>query len=542
MKRTDPLSLGAWQERLTLSSQARRLGYGSHQPEAANWGVRLRVRILWAITIASLALLSARILYLQIFESGQHSLLSEANHIELIAEPAPRGIIYDRSGTALVENIESGGSSGYLRAYPLGPKAAQITGYMGEVNEQELGCQQGICYTPGATVGRTGVEAVFERFLKGRDGGKLVEMDARGAVVRELGANAPEPGSDVTLTVDAKLQEAMYQALRAKRGSAVMLDLQGKVLGLVSSPSYDPNVFGIRRDAQQIATYLHDEADHPFLDRPLGAMYPPGSVFKLVTAYAGLMDQKITAESQILDTGELKVGSYRYGNWYFDQYGRTEGEIGLVRALARSNDIFFYKTGEMVGVDRLVYWARQFGYGAKTGIELPGEVEGIVPDRLWKERMTGESWFLGNTYHFAIGQGDLLVTPLQVARATVAAVSGRVCDVSLRKETTPSCRDLGLTTADIGLVTDGMKAACSSGGTAFPFFDFEPRVMCKTGTAQHAGQKTDEDKAHAWITVAYPAENPRVVLTVMLEAAGEGSAEAGPVAREILSAWRDLGN
>lgn len=540
MKRTDSLALGAWQERLTLSTQAKRVGYGSHRPESANWSVRLRVRILWAVAIVALSLLSARILYLQIFESGQHSLLSEANHIELLPEPAPRGVITDRNGEPLVVNVAS--ESGYVREYPLGEAAAQVTGYMGEVGERELGCQQGICYTPGSLVGRTGVEAVFERFLKGRDGGRLVEMDARGQIVRELGANAPEPGSTVALTLDAPLQKVMYQALGGKRGSAVMLDMQGKVLGLASTPSYDPNAFGSRHDPTRITTYLNDEANHPLLNRPLAATYPPGSVFKLVTAYAGLMEQKITAESRIVDTGELKVGSYRYGNWYFDQYGRTEGEIGLARALARSNDIFFYETGEMVGVDRLVYWARQFGYGRKTGIELPGEVEGIVPDRLWKERMTGESWFLGNTYHLAIGQGDLLVTPLQVARATVAAVSGRVCEVSLRKEAAPNCQDLGLSTADITLVTEGMRAACAPGGTAFPFFDFTPAVLCKTGTAQHSGQKTDEDKAHAWITVAYPAENPRVVLTVMLEAAGEGSYEAGPVAREILTQWRDLGN
>ena len=193
-----------------------------------------------------------------------------------------------------------------------------------------------------------------------------------------------------------------------------------------------------------------------------------------------------------------------------------------------------------MGVEGLVKWARLFGLGEKTGIELPGEVAGLVPDRLWKERKTGEKWFLGNTYHLAIGQGDLLVTPLQVARMTLGVISGRVCQVSLLQDKAPECRDLGLKKEDIASVAQGMKGACASGGTAFPFFTFEPWVMCKTGTAQHSGQKTKEDLPHAWITVAYPGENPEMILTVMLESAGEGSAEAGPVAKEILMKWREL--
>lgn len=248
------------------------------------------------------------------------------------------------------------------------------------------------------------------------------------------------------------------------------------------------------------------------------------------------------------DTGEIKVGQYRYGNWYFDQYGRTEGEINLVRALARSNDIFFYRVGEEAGVDRLVEWSGKFGLGQATGIELP-EAEGLVPNRLWKERVTGEKWFLGNTYHLSIGQGDLLTTPLQIARMTSAAVSGRLCKVSLLMETRFDCRDLGLSSDQLSLVREGMRQACATGGTAFPFFDFSPYVLCKTGTAQHSGQDANDPrdasghvKPHAWITVAYPGENPEMILTVMLESAGEGSAEAGPVAKDILTQWRDSGN
>ena len=308
--------------------------------------------------------------------------------------------------------------------------------------------------------------------------------------------------------------------------------MQGKVLGLVSSPAYDPG---------KVVDYLTDTENLYFLNRAISGTYPPGSVFKLVTAYAGLFEHKITAETKYEDTGEIRVGIYRYGNWYFDQYGKTEGSIDLVRALARSNDIYFYKVGEAVGVENLVKWARLFGLGQKTEIELPGETAGLVPDKLWKERKTGEQWFLGNTYHMAIGQGDLLTTPLQIARMTLGVVSGRLCQVSILKDKAPTCRDLGLKTEDIATVRQGMAQVCASGGTAFPFFNFDPPVLCKTGTAQHSGQKNEEDKPHAWITVAYPGENPEMILTVMLEAAGEGSAEAGPVAKAILEEWKGLG-
>jgi penicillin-binding protein 2 len=400
---------------------------------------------------------------------------------------------------------------------------------MSEVNIDEIGCFEGICYSQGMKIGRSGVENIMESSLRGRDGGRLVEVDSAGREVRELGSNAPEPGNDIYLSIDTRLQHIMYDALGGKPGSAVALDVQGKVLGLVSSPSFDPN---------DLSTYLQDTTKMYFLNRAIAGAYPPGSVYKLVTSYAGLEEGKVTGDTQYEDTGEIKVGSYRYGNWYFDQYGRTEGEVNLVKALSRSNDIFFYKVGEEVGVDKLVYWSKKFGLGEKTGIELPGERVGVVPDRLYKERLTGEKWFLGNTYHMSIGQGDLLVTPLQVARMTLAAVSGRLCKISLLKESVVACDDLGLTTEHISLVREGMKGACATGGTAFPFFGNEPWVLCKTGTAQQGLLETD--KSHAWITVAYPGENPEMILTVMLEAGGEGSADTGPIAKNIIDQWKVL--
>lgn len=539
MKRSSGSNLGGWQERLITSSLISRSGFTGPASSGTAFP-RLGLRFLSVIYVCLVAVVVARLVYLQIFERGQHTLLAATNHLERIRESAPRGILYDRHGEAIVANVSIDGTQ-YTREYLLGAAAAPITGYIAEVTEDEIGCTEGLCNEPGMWTGRTGAEKVFEQVLRGRDGGRLVEFNAQGHEVRELGTNKPEKGEDVYLSIDVRLQKIMSDALGAKTGSAVAVDMQGKVLGLVSSPTYDPNLFTVRPDSAKLRALLSDDLKQYFLNRPIAGVYPPGSVYKMVTAYAGLEDGKITADTLIEDTGEIRVNQYRYGNWFFDQYGQKEGQIDVERALGRSNDIFFYKVGEMVGVDTLVSYTRKFGFGQKTGLELPGEVAGLVPDRLWKERQTGEKWFLGNTYHMSIGQGDLQVTPAQVARETVAAVSGRLCDFSILRDTPVQCSDMSLRSENIAIVREGMKQVCASGGTAFPFFDFQPWVLCKTGTAQHAGQKTESDKPHAWITVAYPGENPEMILVVMLDSAGEGSYEAGPVAKYVLEKWRDLG-
>jgi len=519
-----------------MDSQKKRHGYQRQDGELMALPERVRIRGMWLLLLVAGVVLFTRLMYIAVFERGKHTLLSDGNSLEQIRDYAPRGIIYDRERVPLVVNHTEVGPWG--REYVLKEAGAHLLGYLSEVRESELGCKEGLCYLPGDWIGRAGVERRFEAELKGRDGGAVAEVDASLKVVRELGANASEPGDDLELSVDSRLQLAMKEAMSEREGSVVAIDMQGKVLGLYSNPSYDPNIFTLYPDEAKIKALLSDEEKEYFLNRAIGGVYAPGSVFKLVTSYAGLETGKITRETEIEDTGEIRIDQYRYGNWYFDQYGRTEGKINVERALARSNDVFFYKVGEMVGVDELVKWASKFGLGEETGIELPGEVTGLVPTRLGKERRTGERWFLGNTYHLAIGQGDLTATPVQIARMALAAVSGRKCVLSLVKNSPDKCEDIGLATENIEIVKRGMRGACASGGTAFPFFEFAPYVLCKTGTAQHAGQKTDSDLPHAWIVVAYPGDNPEMILTVMLDSAGEGSYEAGPVAKEVIEKWR----
>lgn len=519
-----------WQEDLALSTQSKRTGFGFAPKSKRSLDVRIRVRIVWSVFVVAMALLLSKIIYLQVVAGGQYQLSSYSNHVEVVRQGAPRGIVYDRNGVALTLNREAEGV--IQREYPHKEAIAPVLGYLSEVTPSEIGCFDGLCYILGTKTGRTGIEKVMEARLRGRDGGRLIEVDASGNEVRELGRNLAEPGSDVWLSLDIRLQEMMYEAMREHTGSAVALDMQGKVLGMVSSPSYDPN---------RVSEYLGKTDKLYFLNRAIAGTYPPGSVFKLVTSIAGLEEGVIDESTVYEDTGEIKIGDYRYGNWYFDQYGRTEGSVTLVNALSRSNDIYFYKMGESLGVDKLVEWADKFGLGQKSGIELPGEQAGLLPNRLWKERATGEKWFLGNTYHLSIGQGDLLSTPLQVARMTAGTISGRMCQASLLKDVTTKCENLGVESKHLELVSEGMKAACAAGGTAFPFFNFSPWVLCKTGTAQHGGQVKEGDLPHAWIAVGYPGDNPEMILVVMVESGGEGSAVAGGIAQQILSEWSKVG-
>lgn len=521
-----------WQDALVIISHSKRFGYKNSSGEI---NTPIRMGFLWLVLVVFTGILVARLSYIQLFEGERNLLVAENNRLKVEIDRAPRGVIYDRNGEVLVRNVADE-RYGVTREYVLGDVAAHILGYVSEVTEEELGCSRGICYEQGVLVGRTGVEASMEEILRGRDGGQIVEVDAGGNLVRVVGEYQSEAGRDVKLSLDGKLQSIMADAMKGRKGAAVALDMQGRVLGFVSVPSFDPNLFTVRDESEVLQNLLTDNENNYFLNRVSSGTYPPGSVYKLVTAYAGLQENAITPDTEIEDTGEVRIGDqYRYGNWYFDQYGKTEGFLNVVSALKRSNDIFFYKVGEFVGVDALVEWSGKFGFGQVTKIEIEGESEGLVPSPLWKERYVGERWFLGNTYHMAIGQGDILVTPLQIARMTATALSGRLCDVTILQDGPISCKSIGLDSSYIGVVWEGMREACATGGTAFPLFDMDPYAVCKTGTAQQGGE---EDEPHAWITVGYPGENPEFVLTILLEEGGEGSADAGPIARTILDNWR----
>ena len=500
-----------------------------------------------------------RLAQLQLIFGRQNRQLADENRIKKTAELAPRGIIFDRHGRPLVGNqpvyrikiddvfktisrqealaIEAQTDSqtemrvDMGREYFFGPVLAHVLGYLSEASPKEVQSGQSQL---GDLVGRTGVEEYYESRLRGVNGGVIVEVDSGGQKIRDIGRVSVVTGEDLHLSIDAALSQKAYELLEKwggkKPGAVVISEAPtGRLLALVSYPSFDPG---------QITPEKLADPQRPFFDRALSGVYAPGSTFKVVSSTAGLEEGRISASTRYQDTGFIKIGDYLYYNWLYTQRGEAEGEIDLVYALKRSTDTFFYKVGEWVGARRLADWARAFGFGEPTGIDLPNESSGLVPDPDWKQKTLGESWFLGNTYHFAIGQGDLLVTPLQLnTMMSVIANDGVLCAprVVEAKDASEgggkSCKNLQLKPETLSLIKEGLRQACATGGTAWPLFDFEPAVVCKTGTAE---VDDGSDDTHAWLTAYAPAIEPQIVVTVLVERGGEGSDVAAPVVREIL--------
>jgi len=455
--------------------------------------------------------------------------LAGSNRIRTDVVGAPRGIITDRNGKLIATNILVG--SKVVRHYPDGEVVASVVGYVSD------------------GVGVSGLEKQYQNDLAGTPGERIVEETAAGKEMNEISVKSTTPGKEIRLNLDLGLQTVVYRVLKerlmsnpaesaGKAGAVVVSKVNGEVLALVSLPSFDPNLFyvngkrgvegGVYSEAKAIVA---DEEKKPLFNRAISGNFPPGSVFKVVTALAGLADGVISESDTFEDSGEIKVGIYRFGNWYFDKYGKTEGRINVTKALARSNDVFFYRLGEKIGIDKLNEYGKKLGLGEKTGIDLPGEASGLLPSPLWMEKERGKRWFLGDTYHVSIGQGDLLVTPLQMNRVFAEVVSGKKCLPRLFGK--GECVNLKLEDQARKVVVEGMKMACQSGGTGFPFFDLRGAVLCKTGTAQHGGETS---KPHAWMGVVVGGEitDESVVVMVMLDEAGEGSEQAGPVARKIV--------
>lgn len=541
-----------------------------------------RILVLLTILLFSVGLLGARIFDLTILKGTYYRKLSEENRIREIKRVAPRGIIYDRNGDALVRNIPKIDEVTQLqpklrkedtvREYTYGQTFAHVIGYTGEVSPQELKelnaeLSDTFMYRQGDIIGKYGVEKYYEELLRGIDGKDLVEVDALGNPLRKLGSVDPKPGSNVHLTLDLDLQQVASSSMGLATGAILATDpMSGEILSLYSSPSFNPNVFVKGIGVEQIFS----DPRLPLFNRVISGTYPPGSTFKIISAIAGLETGSISRTTQFEDVGIIHIGPFSFPNWYFAQYGRKEGNVDVVKGLKRSNDIFFYKAGEAIGIDTLAQWARKLGLGTGTGIDLDGEERGIMPDTKWKRSHKNEDWFLGDTYHVAIGQGDLLTTPIQVNTWTnVVANGGYICRPHLvhedkAKSTSRStyCKNLGLKVETLGLVREGLKEACATGGTGWPLFDFSvsnPQLKadgvdffdspsstqsgqrkisiptaCKTGTAEYGDP---QNKTHAWFTVFAPVNHPTISITVLVEGGGEGSSVAAPIAKKMLEAW-----
>lgn len=486
------------------------------------------------ILILGFLILFARLFELQIIKGSYYRGLSEGNRISRIKIPAPRGKILARRGEVLVDNFEK--DDKWERKYILGEDLAHVTGYLGQVSAEEVGkvdpeCPEKGPRLSGSLIGRSGLEEEYNCVLAGYDGEELVEVDTSGSPIRTLGRRKPIPGDNLKTSIDVKLQEKAAESLKGKKGAIVISSPEGEIYALYSYPSYDPNIFVSQENENSIKDLLNDP-NLPLFNRAIGGQFHPGSTFKPIVALAALSENKIDKNFQFDDPGVIEVNKFTYSNWYFTQYGRTEGVIGIKRAIARSTDTFFYRVGELAGAEVIANWADKFGLSRPTNIDIPGEVGGLVPTPKWKINTIGEAWFLGNTYHFSIGQGYIAITPAELNKAIAAFASeGKLCELKIAQK--PKCTGLEINKEYLSIIKEGMVEACEGGGTGYTFFDFSLPVACKTGTAE----TSVEGYTHAWFTLFAPADYPEIVVTVLVEKGGEGSKVAGPIARKILDYW-----
>jgi penicillin-binding protein 2 len=519
---------------------------------------------LKGLIIFGFLIMIGRLLDLQVVRGTYYKSLAEDNRVRRIPILAMRGSIFARDGETIVSSQkkdESENGSSYKEAkdlvinwsrqYKGGSLFGHITGYLGYVREDEVGKSRANCTDrgtrkSGSFVGRTGLEEQYDCSLSGIDGEELVEVDAMGGRIRTLGRKEPVKGEDLRTTIDYGLQKKAAESMKdpetgkERKGAVVALNTNGEVLALYSSPSFDPSLFISKDKSQEVGKILTDP-NLPLFNRAIGGLFHPGSIYKPIVALAALEEGVISKDYTYDDAGRITIntnyGNFIYNNWYYTQYGGKEGQIDVTRALARSTDTFFYEIGNLLGVDKIDEWSHLFGLDQKTGIDVPGEIPGLVPSPDWKKRVKNENWFLGNTYHMSIGQGDLSITPLAITSAISAiAANGEWCKPQIVGGT--DCKKFPVNQENIKTVKTGMIKACETGGTAYPFFDFklpneDGKVACKTGTAQI----DTGDDTHAWFTIFAPSENPEIVLTVLVEKGGEGSKVAAPIARELFNYW-----
>lgn len=422
---------------------------------------------------------------------------------------------------------------------------SHILGYEGKIKKEELATHPDYLLTD--SIGKQGIEKSYEAELRGKHGFERVEVDAFGQVKKNLGKVLPIPGRDLILNIDADLQKKLFDSLQTileknnlKRAAAVALDPRdGAVRALVSLPSFDNNLFASGISTDEYTALISDPSE-PLFNRVVAGAYPPGSTIKPVLAVAALAEGVVDEQTQIESRGGISRGSFFFGDW------KVHGFTDIRRAIAVSSDVFFYSIGggygniRGLGMDRMKKYEELFGYGAKTGIDISGEVEGLIPDATWKKEKIGERWYIGDDYHAAIGQGFVTATPLQVLNSVATIANGGtlyapriVSQVrsSNGNVTAIPPRIIRQNVADpniLRIVREGMRETVTE-GTAQQLRDLPVAVAGKTGTAQFGtGNKT-----HGWFVSFAPYENPELALIVLVEGQGEEGYNAVPVSKEV---------
>ncbi len=464
--------------------------------------------------------------------------LSEANKTKQKKIIAPRGVFLDREGVPLVINKHQQ-KYGYLRWYLYPRSTAHLLGYLSlpdAVNLQDYSC--GAPPLSNQFIGKTALEKYFECSLRGKPGEVIYEVDASGKIIRELARKNPKEGQNIQLTISLKLQQVAEKAFRGLKGGVIASNPNtGEVFLFYSSPSFDNNEIMSQGNLYE---RLAQNESKPLFNRLTLGLYPPGSVIKPVIALGALQSNIIDKNTQYTDNGIFKLGGVEFGNWYFLEYGKTEGEVDVVKGIKRSNDIFFYHLGVEMGISKINHWLENFGLKKQFLEKYFPQAIGLLPNDSWKRKTLGEPWYLGDTVNLSIGQGYLLVNPVQLHTAiAIIAGNGYQCDLHFTNDDLGHCYNLEIDQEHINTVTQGMIEACQPGGTGWPFFDYKitqekMTVACKTGTAESTANGA---LPHAWFTVFAPAHSPEIALTVLVENGGEGSDVAAPIAKQILDSY-----
>jgi len=439
------------------------------------------------------------------------------------------------------------------RHYPFGNLAAHVIGYLQELTAEEMKTDEYRKRNLGDMIGRTGVEKTYDSLLTGIDGKRTEIVDSQGRSRGEVSRQEPAPGRDIGLTLDFDLQKKATELLENREGAIIVLDPRnGDILALSSFPTYDPNKF-ITRFTPEEWMGLVNRPDHPLENRAIRGLYAPGSVFKVTMAIGALESGVISEGTTFFCPGSIEL----YGRPFLCWNRGGHGSLALVDGIRYSCNIYFYNVGRRLGIERIARYAKLLGLGEPTGIDLPGEKEGLIPTPEWSLKVRKTNWYAGETISVSIGQGPLVVTPIQMAAHTaLVANRGRKIEPHLLADSSSSFsqgKKAGTIEADDGLeikpqtfetVIRGMWECVNEGGTgraaAVPGFD----VCGKTGSTQTVGRERIEKlgrevKTHSWFTGFAPRSDPRVVVTVLVEFGGMGGATAAPLARELFALFRE---
>jgi len=581
-----------------------------------------RVRVMTAVVTSVIVAIATGFWFTQLVQGDYYRELAENNRLRKLPIKAPRGLIFDRKGRLLVENVPSYNlmidrsratnlehslwfAAGVLgrpvaelqqilqkyravpafkpvllaeslslsevarfgvegldypefevevqhqRLYRHREQTAHLLGYLGEPSLDEIEKSKG-GYQPGDMIGKKGIEQTYDPSLRGKDGERVVVVDSRGQLLREYKSVPAVPGQNLTLSIDLDLQQEAARWLDGpeKVGAVVAMDPRnGEILALVSAPAFNPNLFA-KRLQQADWQALIEDPNHPLQNRAIQNTYSPGSTFKIVMETAGITDHEFDPHTSVLCTGAKSFYGRPFRCWKKGGHGTVDGHL----ALKLSCDVYFYTLGQKMGIEKIARYSRLFGFGALTGIDIEGEKKGNVPDPEWSQKVRKQPWYPGETISVSIGQGPVLVTPLQMARMTAMVANGgyKVVPHLVKDAKVPPPEHEPLDAEALRVVRGGMWAVVNEGGgTAYGSARLPGvEIAGKTGTVQviAQAQRTEEHnlpfkyRDHAWFTSFAPADNPELVITVFAEHGGGGSKVAAPIAQAIYAKYFGIDN